>query len=333
MQRSSVTKFHASLRLTSCLLAAAMCALGLGRGVAAAEPAPAAARRVEVLLEQMSEALRARNYEGTLVYLRDNRMETLSLVHRVDQGQVKERLISLSGPVRALTQQPDRVMCVFPDGHPISVARQGRARLLDTEGIDPAALVDHYRIEVLGSSRVAGRDTDVVGILPRDDLRYGYRFHLDRDSHLPLKADLVDVSGDPLEQLMFTAISLQSSDTPASGGGEPSLRTAPPTDSPGRWQFVEPPRGFQLVMYDTRQQPDGTMLEHFMFTDRLSSYSLYIESGAQDGLSGPASIGAVHAVGRKVSGYQVTVVGEVPAQTVEAAVSGVRLRSGPEDGG
>lgn len=310
-----------------------MCALGLGRGVAVAEPAPAAARRVEVLLEQMSEALRSRNYEGTLVYLRDNRLETLSLVHRVDQGQVKERLISLSGPVRALTQQPDRVMCVFPDGHPISVSRHGREPLLDTDGIDPAALGDHYRVEVLGSSRVAGRDTDVVGILPRDDLRYGYRFHLDRDSHLPLKADLVDASGESLEQLMFTAISLQSSDTTVSGGNGPSLRTAPPTAPPERWQFIARPRGFQLVMYDAREQPDGTTLEHFMFTDRLSSYSVYIEDGAQDGLNGPASIGAVHAVGRKVSGYQVTAVGEVPSRTVETAVAGVRLRSGSEGGG
>lgn len=331
MQRSSATKSHVSVRLTGCLLAAAMCTLGLGRGVAVAESASTAARRVDVLLEQMSEALRSRNYEGTLVYLRDNRLEALSLVHRVDQGQVKERLISLSGPVRALTQQPDRVMCVFPDGHPISVARHGRERLLDTEGIDPAALGDHYRVEVLGASRVAGRDTDVVGILPRDALRYGYRFHLDRETHLPLKADLVDASGDSLEQLMFTAISLQSSDAPAPDTGERSVRAAPPTASPGRWRFVDLPPGFQLVMYDSRPQSDGSALEHFMFTDRLSSYSVYIEGGGEDGLSGPASIGAVHAAGRKVSGYQVTAVGEVPSQTVEAAVAGVRLHSDGED--
>jgi sigma-E factor negative regulatory protein RseB len=33
----------------------------------------------------------------------------------------------------------------------------------------------------------------------------------------------------------------------------------------------------------------------------------------------------VHAAGRQLAGYQITAVGEVPAETVQAAVSGARL--------
>ena len=136
------------------------------------------------LLARMADAVRSLNYEGTLVYLHENRLEAMSLQHRIDQGQVQERLISLSGPVRAVVSAHERVMCVLPDGHPISVERG--ARFLDADGIDPAALADHYRVELLGVARVAGRDTDVIGIVPRDALRYGYRFHIDRETALPL---------------------------------------------------------------------------------------------------------------------------------------------------
>lgn len=288
--------------------------------------ADALTERASDLLERMSQALRSLDYEGTLVYSHDDRLESLHLAHRIDQGVVRERLISLNGPLRAVTRERDRVMCVLPDGHPISVERQGGAgTLLNAEGIDPAVLGAHYRIEIPGAARVAGRDTDVVAIIPRDELRYGYRFYIDRETALPLKSDLIDRSGQPLEQLMFTTISVAAG---GSVGPVPSPlgpRTAPPAQVSGRWRFDAPPPGFQLVRHGVMDHPDGAQVEHFLFTDRLSAYSVYIEPDTPDGLSGSAHIGAVHAAGRQVDGYQVTAVGEVPAGTVEAAIAGARL--------
>lgn len=314
-------------------LGAMLCGLGWTQAIAASEgesvePAPqtATAPAIGALLERMATALRTLNYEGTLVYLHDNRLETLNLLHRVEQGQVQERLISLTGPVRAVTQIHDRVMCVLPDGHPISIERQGGGRILGVDGIDPALLGEHYRIHSAGTARVAGRETHVIAIVPRDHLRYGYRFHIDRETALPLKSDLIDQHEEPLEQLMFTTISLQPSDGVAPEATfEPSVRNAPATQvqASSRWRFDSSPPGFQLVMHRDMPQSDGAAAEHFLFTDRLSAYSIYVESGAQDGLDGPTHIGAVHAIGRKVDGYQVTVVGEVPAATVEAAIAGV----------
>ncbi|TCT21436.1 MucB/RseB C-terminal domain-containing protein [Thiobaca trueperi] len=314
-------------------LGAILCGIGWIQVVAASdgepvEPVPqtATAPAIDTLLERMATALRTVNYEGTLVYLHDNRLETLNLLHRVEQGQIQERLISLTGPLRAVTQAHDRVMCVLPDGHPISIERQGGGRILGVGGINPVLLGKHYRIQSAGVARVAGRETDVVAIVPRDHLRYGYRFHIDRETALPLKSDLIDQHEDPLEQLMFTTISFQPSDGVAPEATfEPSVRSAPATQvqASSRWRFDNPPAGFQLVMHRDMPQSDGAPAEHFLFTDPLSAYSIYVESGAQDGLDEPTHIGAVHAIGRKINGYQVTVVGEVPAATVEAAIAGV----------
>ncbi|WP_373507114.1 MucB/RseB C-terminal domain-containing protein [Thiocapsa sp.] len=290
-------------------------------------------QRASDLLQRMADALRSLNYEGTLVYSYDNRLEALHLVHRFEEGQVQERLLSLNGPVRTVTRERDRVMCELPDGHPISVKRPpGAGGLLNTDGIAPEQLVDHYGIEIQGRARVAGRDTEVVGIIPRDDLRYGYRFYVDRETSLPLKSDLIDRNGVSLEQLMFTAITV---DAGAPAVPSPSLvagvRSAPAARVEGRWRFDEPPPGFQLVSQGVMDHPSGAAVEHFLFTDRLSAYSVYIEADTRDGLTGSTHIGAVHAAGRQVDGYQITAVGEVPSATVEAAVLGARLDEKPPE--
>ncbi|WP_139052643.1 MucB/RseB C-terminal domain-containing protein [Thiocapsa marina] len=284
--------------------------------------------RASDLLRRMADALRSLNYEGTLVYSHENRLEALHLVHRYEEGQVQERLLSLNGPVRAVTREPDRVMCVLPDGHPISVKRpSGAGGLLNTDGISPEQLGEFYRIEIQGIARVAGRDTEVVGIIPRDDLRYGYRFYVDQETFLPLKSDLIDSNGASLEQLMFTAITVDTEAPAAPAQVEveaDALRRAPVARVEGRWRFDEPPPGFQLVSQGVMDHPSGAAVEHFLFTDRLSAYSVYIEDDTRDGLSGSTHIGAVHAAGRQIDGYQITAVGEVPSETVQAAVLSAR---------
>lgn len=332
MQHLSAMKRLAEDIRTHAWLGLLCCWLGWVQYVGASETVPSpethsaeTTQQVALLLSRMAEAVRSLNYEGTLVYLHEGRMEAMSLQHRIDQGQVSERLISLNGPVRTVVGGKERVMCVLPDGLPISVERNDRARFLDTEGIDPHALVDHYRIELLGPARVAGRDTDVIAIVPRDALRYGYRFHVDHETALPLKSDLIDQSETSLEQLMFTSIELFPSDGfVASPRGQP-IRSAPATAASSRWRFEKVPEGFKLVMHHEMTQPDGSIIEHFMFTDRLSAYSVYIDQDTDNGLDGLASIGAVHAAGRQLEGYQLIAVGEVPTATVRAAIAGARL--------
>jgi sigma-E factor negative regulatory protein RseB len=280
------------------------------------------------LLDRMNAALRSLDYQGTLVYLIDNQLETLHLVHRIEEGRVQERLISMSGPMRTVTRERDRVTCVMPNGHPILVKSHARRAFMQPEPIDPRALSDRYRTELLDSARVAGRDTDVVAIRPLDEVRYGYQFYLDRATGLPLKSDLIDHRGEAIEQLLFTSIELSGTTAaplPESADAQPPVvadRSADPP--PPAWRFDQRPAGFELTMYDVMEGPQGAQIDHFVFSDRLSSYSVYIESNAVDGFDGVTRIGAVHAAGRVVDGHQVIAVGEVPAGTVAAAVSGVR---------
>jgi sigma-E factor negative regulatory protein RseB len=188
--------------------------------------------------------------------------------------------------------------------------------------IDPRVLRDRYRVELPGPARVAGRDADVVLIRPLDAVRYGYQFTLDQATGLPLKSDLIDHRGEAVEQLLFTSIELKSvaADPAPVPPPEPERALPPPTP----WRFDPLPAGFELVLHDVMDDAQGLPVDHFVFSDRLSSYSIYIEGNTADGLTGMTRIGAVHAAGRVVDGHQVTAVGEVPAATVAAAVTGAR---------
>jgi sigma-E factor negative regulatory protein RseB len=281
-------------------------------------------------LARMSDALRSLSYEGTLVYLHDNKLETLRIVHWVEKGQVRERLVSLNGPVRTLTREKGKVTCELSDSRRISVSGHGRKRdVVHLRAIDPDALADHYQVHALGAARVAGRQADVVGIVPRDGLRYGYRFYLDQQSGLPLKSDLMGQESTPIEQIMFTSLQIFSTTyrSPAaekmvSERSRGDTKFQIPSSVP--WRFDRLPAGFALVMHDDWRDSAEQPVTHFVLSDGLASVSVYVERDPKEALEGATRIGAVHAAGNLVAGHQVTVVGEVPSVTVHAVLAGLR---------
>lgn len=314
------------------------------------------------LLGQMARALSELEYEGTLVYLNGHELSTLRIAHRISDGQAHESLLALSGPVRAVARSRQTVTCVLPDARTISVPRHSStAATLHAGAIDVERLQPHYLIHGLGRSRVAGRDTRVVGIIPRDDLRYGYRFFVDEETGLPLKTDLMDSSATPIEQVMFTEIEFL--DTPqdeaaVSASAEANVKgadmalarmqTAPaqaalvssdptPFESvpisaaidASPWQFSDLPPGYRVVATDpvAASGPNAVdadaARQWFMVTDGLAVVSIYIEPDRGQGLAGHQRVGAVNAAGRSLDGHQITAVGEVPVQTVQAIAAAV----------
>jgi len=285
-------------------------------------------------LQRMAGAVSSLSFRGTLVYLHDNRLESLYIHHSIEGGEVHERLVSMTGPLRAVTRADDEVTCILPNSHPISVKRHGVAHdLLRSRALDPASLSSHYGLELLGVARVAGRQTSVVEIIPRDDLRYGYRLYLDRDTGLPLKTDLMDSAGEPIEQVMFTSLELESGEGSAAAplipGAAVDPQPSPPVIVSSPWRFEQLPRGFELMMHQANAGSSGE-IEHFLFSDGLAAVSVYVEPDDDAGLEGRTHIGAIHAIGGRIAGHRVTVVGEVPATTVASVLAAIRREGGPQ---
>ena len=293
-------------------------------------------------LERMSMASQSLNYSGTFVYQRQGSLEAMQIVHARDESGERERLLSLTGPKREVLRDNQVVTCILEDRQAV-VVNKSRPRAPFPVSF-PTELMDlerHYRFKVLDEDRVAGLTCRVVAVEPRDEYRYGRRLCVHDESHLLLRSELTAANGDAIEQVMFTAVEF-----PLAIAGQkllPELDGADftwhrePEEQPetgddaadSRWKVAQVPDGFMLTDHGWHQlSADGAGVEHWVYSDGLASVSVYIEKSLKDNeaYSGVSHRGALNAYGTMVGGYYVTVVGEVPRQTVELIGKSVHLK-------
>jgi len=297
--------------------------------LAQAAGTPEKAGTPEGLLERMNSALDHVEFNGTLVYLHGQDLAALRVTHRIKDGSAGESMLSLTGPVRALSRHAQGVTCMLPDVAPLTVRKaHGGHGMLRKVPLDFRRLTQHYRLERLGQFRVAGRDTDVVGVLPQDRFRYGYRFYLDQGSGLPLKLDLLAADGAPVQQIMFTDIAIEdlARSPPASAGGGTTERSIS-IDPPG-WLLGRVPPGFRIVSQEVLARDDGASIRQLVLSDGLAAFSVYVEPPLDGALQGESRLGAVSAAGGRVGKHQVTVVGEVPPATARMVLDGIEPPGG-----
>ena len=56
-------------------------------------------------------------------------------------------------------------------------------------------------------TRVAGRSAVALAVVPRDQHRYGFELHLDRETALPLKSLMLNEKGQLLERFQYAQFS------------------------------------------------------------------------------------------------------------------------------
>lgn len=303
------------------LIVALVCVAGAG--IAAAES-------VEHWLLRMDHAVASLSYRGTLVSTDAERIDTLRVVHRVDQHGVRERIYALDGPKREVLRDRDRVRCLIAGQDSLIVDNPFPTRLFPRipleEILGPESA---YEVRLAGSGRVAARSARVVEIRPRDRYRYGRRLWLDEDTAMLLRSVVFDAGGSVVEKLSFVEIELGASISDNELDGEldnPSGVTRYQIGEQARqglasskvpaWLPEELPRGFRLASVG-RGNATGHRYEHLLFSDGLSSFSIYVEPADNAAIAEQVeSRGAMHIYTGGLDGRMVTVVGEVPAPTV-----------------
>lgn len=290
-------------------------------------------------LQRMEQAVESLNYEGTFVHISEGRVETMHVVHRVEDGKVTERLVSLDGPGREIIRNEDEVTCILADRQAVLVERRKQpanplqAALPSFSG----ALEAHYEFATLRAVSKLGRETAVFAIHPRDGYRYGYKLWMDKATGMLLKVQLRDQYNDIVEQLLFVSLELPDS--------IPESRVRPTLSSEGftwyrqeggaagtgsraasNWRAAELPPGFRLEAANTQVMAGSEApVEHLVYTDGLASVSVFIEpEGVDEELKGASRIGAASAFTTRTGGYVVTAMGEVPERTVSMIARSVR---------
>ncbi len=292
----------------------------------------------EQLLHKMTTALKTLNYKGTFVHIAGDNVESMSIVHGTDDQGELEHMLSLNGEAREVIRTHSLVTCIWPDSQAVVVSQSKPRNPLPT--LDAAiASDDVYQLALVDTDRVAGVETYVLEIQPRDEYRYGYRLWVDKETNMLLRSMLFDQNNHAIEQVMFTSIMYpekieKSLFQTSFSENQVSWREPKPvalSEQPDRVQFENLPIGYKEISESYRPMPinDGPV-SHVMLSDGMSSVSVYVEhvmEAEQDkSLMGHSSMGALNAFSLSLDDGFVTAVGEVPMEAVKSIAQAARLK-------
>lgn len=297
-------------------------------------------RSINDWLSRMHEASRQRAYMGTLVVSAGDAMSASRIWHVCDGQQQMERVETLTGAPRTTIRRNSEVITFDPQ------TRTAWTEKRESLGVFPELLrtpsnviPEHYRVKEQQPERVAGHVADVIELAPKDDLRFGYRIWSEKKTGLVVKMQTLGERGQVLEQVAFTELQLdapvkmdklkrQMADTKGYDVLKPALRKT--TAEAQGWRLREAVPGFQSMSCHIREGGgDESSPMQWVFSDGLASVSLFVEpfDPERHREEGQAVAGATHSLTRRLGGYWLTAMGEVPMATLQQFAQGLeRLR-------
>lgn len=278
------------------------------------------------ILKRMQQTVRHLSYEGDFVYQYGDVLNAMHIDHDWHEGNEREYLRTLTGVIREVVRD-NFTLAQFDHEKPATVSERRRRNAPTLVTFDPERLSAVYDFRVLGNDRVAGRETTVVLVQPRDEMRYGHRLYLDKETALPLRRVVLNRQGKPISQLMFTTIDIKDI-----RDREKDAEVEQPPESvdyQGRWSFDGLPEGFVMEVYDRTEEAGVVKSEQFVFSDGIARLSLYVEDREVANAPKQSVVGPVGILGAEVDGHRITVVGEAPIETLKHFLKSTRLKSAP----
>nr|CAA6800754.1 MAG: Sigma E regulatory protein, MucB/RseB [uncultured Thiotrichaceae bacterium] len=274
----------------------------------------AASDEGEQLLKSMQAAVHSLSYDGKLVFWKGNEMSEYHIEHRSEQGNSSESVIQLN------------------IGNDATEPQRQQFSLVNSSSLQlPAQQV--YSIDMGRDAQIAGLPCKVVVIRPKDKMRYLYRYCIHQDSGMLLKYSVMNRGQELLEQFMFTQLTID----PAKEQLQLAVKqaampnTAEATASISQeenivsgWDLSQLPAGF--TVHQVRSIPGKDNAHQVILSDGLTFVSVFIEPGNSTSELGKKarSSGATNILTVQVAGHAVTMVGEVPDQTLYKIKNGLR---------
>lgn len=316
------------LPVLACACGALVHAQTPSAGASSAQPQ----RSLNDWLTRIHDASRQRAYVGTFVVSAGGDMSTSRIWHVCDGQQQMERIDTLTGEPRMTVRRDSDVITFAPESKLAWVDKRESLGLFPELLRTPSNLIpEFYTHREAGTDRVAGHKAQVVEIVPKDGLRFGYRIWSEMSTGLVVKLQTLGPEGKVLEQLAFSELQLDAPvsmakltrlmrDTKGYDIHRPRLRKT--TAEAEGWRLSEPVPGFQSMSCHVREGPEPNSSfspMQWVFSDGLASVSLFVQAFDQARHQQENSMvsGATHSLSRKMGDHWVTVMGEVPQATLE----------------
>jgi sigma-E factor negative regulatory protein RseB len=291
-------------------------------------------------LQKMAVAAKKLNYTGTFTYQSGGTSETSRIMHVVDAEGEQEKLEVLDGSPREVVRRNDEIKCFLPEDRIVIVEKRGQQKSFPALlPASVASLGDHYSIRKGDVSRVAGLESQLIVLEPKDAYRYGHHLWADLQSGLILKARTLNEHNETIEQFVFSQLQINGPIDkehlkPRFGAEGTAWRIHNPRamqslSAVGDWHFRTQLPGFKKSAGMRRQTARGGGMDttHFIFTDGLASISVFVEPLADQTVeNGTYSVGAINVYKRVAGKHLLTVLGEVPMVTLKRLGDGMESR-------
>ena len=318
------------LKRAVCGAVASVCLVA--SGLVFAQNMPADTAQAIDLLKKAQAAARSTDYAGVFSYQDNGTMQSSRITHVVDGTGERERLEVLDGQPREFIRHNETLHCLIPDKELVLIEQARTDRFPGLFLGDIANIVNHYHFtHEADPSRVAGRECQVVNVMPRTPDRFGYRFCVDSETGLLVKAQTLD-DADLVDEIAFTLLQVGES---VSAEGLTStwdfsswrqVRVPTTQIDVGTlgWR-VHKPAGFDFATQISRPMRSGHGVKHLVMSDGLAVISVFIESydearSTRSLSKGVARNGALNAFGARIHDSWVTALGAVPVKTLQAVV-------------
>ena len=302
--------------------------------------AAAESKSVNDWLMRMHESSRNRTYIGTYVVSSGGAMSSAKIWHVCEGNQQIERVETLTGAPRSIFRHNDRVVTFMPGDKLV------RHEKRESSGMFPELLqstdnriADFYKLRTEGTQRIAGVEADVVTLVPKDTMRFGYRVWTEQKKGLVVKLQTLDTDGKVLEQAAFSELQL---DAPVKldrllqmMGRVEGYRVEQPvlvktTAGAEGWLLKVPVAGFKPMSCYKRPAAQTALSSsqdplQWIFSDGLASVSLFVEpfDRQRHDKESSMSIGATQTMTRQIGSYWLTAMGEVPMSTLRLFANGL----------
>ena len=288
------------------------------------------------IVRQIQQAARTLNYVGVFAFQQGERFESSRITHFFDGKNEKERIEVLDGLPREYLRFNDEVQGLMPDRKLVLLERQRGDRFPGLLLNQAQTLEKNYSLRLAPDLlRIAGRPCRGIEITPRDTHRYGYRLCADLETNLLLKAQMVGPEGVVIEQVAFTQVSI---------GVDITEAMLTPTWVTTDWRTVRAqhskvdlfaqgwrisaPEGYVATSQQERIFSNDKRVNQLVLSDGLATISIFIEpyqpERSEYEPQGAARSGSVNIFGIKVANFWLTVLGEVPAATLEQLAQSIQ---------
>lgn len=276
-------------------------------------------------LTRMTESFDSLAYDGVFVRQEAGMMNSMRIRRGLIGGVEYESLEDLDGQRIAVIRVDDSVICVFPDKEDYVAGFLPAEPFRRFQELDKERLDQVYNIDVVREGqRIASREAIKLKLIPKDDFRYGHEFWIDKENGFLLKHDVLGLDNKLLERIQFTSVAfspdLKEEDfTPSDDSYTQRFVEIEPEVVARHWHFDWLPDGFRLVWQDARRMNDTTNM--LLLSDGMSTVSVFVEQTDKLRSQTLMNLGATIAgeksikVGDQI--YLLTLVGEVPVQTIQ----------------